>query len=1340
MAEIAISEMQEGSQEELETAVFAAEVPGDPGDARKFAILAFEQYLRTLDGGRGIILWAANKSIDANRIIFDANRLWLSIAPDDGTNGSPSSGNANFLNIYPSTVTVGANFPPNPYTNDLRLFDTAVTSLTGAVDTDGTTAKTSAQVLDLFRYNGTAWQYISFIGSDGVLTRLYLQSDDTLIAERSVGATLHTSLAHLRHVRLINVTADAGADNYTTETIANHTESYGDNDQYEFRAIATNVGAVHLRVSYTVGGQLLYLGYRTVLDIHGLQLMPGAMQQGELIAVRYDTTIGAWISNIYPIADATHPGLMSSAQFGKLTSAVPAFDSLPDASTYPVGQVVIVGRRLYKSYNTPDANVIAGTIDVLTGSGFSIRGTRTGDNEYGSMGQWTSNPNRVVEWLVVDSTNHIEIAIEQGAYRTAKGSNEVDGDQLTLEITVGETTQSAVVSLVSGSVDVSDGLTYLVFDGTVAADFVLQAADQGDGFELLIQQGGSLFVVHDANVRHWNVYSLSGDLREPSTEPQRIHTESRTPTDADGNDDDIWINVQNDERAEIWEKIEGTWLRLTGATKVTNEQIRDLVAGFLTAGTNVTITHDDANNTLTIAATASGGTGGLTAEQVRDLVAGFITAGTNVTVTHDDPSNTFTISLDSPQLPALPDAGSRDNKIPKFDGDILGWEEDAGASGGDPTADAPYAIMSINAGTTVGAESATPIAVPFALSAARSHNATGIIARDTAQATQIVLEPGTYEITNHIIVDATAAATSNPRSNYTVQLYDGTTVLDEKDSIGYVRAIADVDNESFDSHHILTLTAQTSIQVRIGVSEAGATFTSAATATGGTVSIRLIGSAVPLQLSGVKNAQTEDPTGSLQFGADFNGNAYVSEIKRTEGTPAEGAWTQATHTNYLGAYARFPYLQAPASGRGKYFYSKNHHDFYVSASSGYLDYITWNDADVTDVFGNSAIWLGEFSTEADALRAVKNFSNSNAYYAYFDDHVRVLTNAGYTASVSPTETYVWHRVGAEESKQLAEVELKLDAHIDSFLKGPSSPIVTQNEIEFVTELSDPTAASTHNYEYLTIENGGNIPGLYRRDTIADNNTLRFKVGHNGDSWGFSEGNLLGNEYPDFGTVLANIGGSPIAAYAWLNTETFGRVTGMLIKESAMDALITRILAARFAAGDTYVTQNIYSNGALPDDYDFSGIHGIYLGGVTVRLTEPDGTSASVDLIYSGITEEIDGHRFRMYYRVGGSDFFASHASDDYVDIRIRSDVDVEGQFQGGIGINVGTGLDLITGTKGWTGVDLYHPTSRAMAGGLFTLQQKAVRSDSVHNIVVLTQAEYTALATKDAGTVYMIVG
>lgn len=77
------------------------------------------------------------------------------------------------------------------------------------------------------------------------------------------------------------------------------------------------------------------------------------------------------------------------------------------------------------------------------------------------------------------------------------------------------------------------------------------------------------------------------------------------------------------------------------ATQKTDEEVRDVVAAFATAGDNVTITHDDTGDTLTFSATQR------TDESVRDLVAGFVTGGDNVTVTHDDDNNTLTVSASS---------------------------------------------------------------------------------------------------------------------------------------------------------------------------------------------------------------------------------------------------------------------------------------------------------------------------------------------------------------------------------------------------------------------------------------------------------------------------------------------------------------------------------------------------------------------------------------------------------------------------------------------------------------------------------------------------------------------
>jgi len=96
------------------------------------------------------------------------------------------------------------------------------------------------------------------------------------------------------------------------------------------------------------------------------------------------------------------------------------------------------------------------------------------------------------------------------------------------------------------------------------------------------------------------------------------------------------------------------------------EQVRDTVAAFVREGTNITIRHDDAANTLTISSTADG-TGGLTAEQVRDTVAAFLRAapGSGLTVAHDDAANTLTIRFTLPNqsvTPAKLDAGDATKK------------------------------------------------------------------------------------------------------------------------------------------------------------------------------------------------------------------------------------------------------------------------------------------------------------------------------------------------------------------------------------------------------------------------------------------------------------------------------------------------------------------------------------------------------------------------------------------------------------------------------------------------------------------------------------------------------
>ena len=85
----------------------------------------------------------------------------------------------------------------------------------------------------------------------------------------------------------------------------------------------------------------------------------------------------------------------------------------------------------------------------------------------------------------------------------------------------------------------------------------------------------------------------------------------------------------------------------------TNERVDDRVNALLTAGSNVTLTYDDTANTLTIATTAPSTTDNLTEgstnkyytdERVDDRVNGLLVAGTGMTLTYDDAANTLTVA------------------------------------------------------------------------------------------------------------------------------------------------------------------------------------------------------------------------------------------------------------------------------------------------------------------------------------------------------------------------------------------------------------------------------------------------------------------------------------------------------------------------------------------------------------------------------------------------------------------------------------------------------------------------------------------------------------------------
>lgn len=81
-------------------------------------------------------------------------------------------------------------------------------------------------------------------------------------------------------------------------------------------------------------------------------------------------------------------------------------------------------------------------------------------------------------------------------------------------------------------------------------------------------------------------------------------------------------------------------------TQKTLEQIQDIVGVMFQTGnhSNASVSYDDANGTINISASGTGGTG-LSEEEIEDIVGGFAIAGNGMDITYDDANNTLTFSI-----------------------------------------------------------------------------------------------------------------------------------------------------------------------------------------------------------------------------------------------------------------------------------------------------------------------------------------------------------------------------------------------------------------------------------------------------------------------------------------------------------------------------------------------------------------------------------------------------------------------------------------------------------------------------------------------------------------------
>ncbi len=92
----------------------------------------------------------------------------------------------------------------------------------------------------------------------------------------------------------------------------------------------------------------------------------------------------------------------------------------------------------------------------------------------------------------------------------------------------------------------------------------------------------------------------------------------------------------------------GDTITIAVDTATFSELIVDTIAAALVAGSGMdAITYNDGAGTITLSSLGGGVGGGLTNEDVRDVVATFAVAGSGVTITHNDAGDTLTFALDT---------------------------------------------------------------------------------------------------------------------------------------------------------------------------------------------------------------------------------------------------------------------------------------------------------------------------------------------------------------------------------------------------------------------------------------------------------------------------------------------------------------------------------------------------------------------------------------------------------------------------------------------------------------------------------------------------------------------
>jgi hypothetical protein len=200
------------------------------------------------------------------------------------------------------------------------------------------------------------------------------------------------------------------------------------------------------------------------------------------------------------------------------------------------------------------------------------------------------------------------------------------------------------------------------------------------------------------------------------------------------------------------------------------EAVDDRVAALLVAGTNVTLTYDDAAGTMTV---ASSGGAGYTDEQAQDAVGGILTDSATIDFTYNDAAGTITaaarvqgsISSDAAGLLLAGDAAAPGNNqlYGTNSSGVKGWYSQA--AGAVQSVAGKTGVVTLAVADTIGLQTALD-AKAAAIRLVTPAIATGVVAVNAANASDVIaridltenvssIDPASVPTVCRIVVEAT---------------------------------------------------------------------------------------------------------------------------------------------------------------------------------------------------------------------------------------------------------------------------------------------------------------------------------------------------------------------------------------------------------------------------------------------------------------------------------------------------------------------------------------------------------------------------------------------------------